>query len=349
MRLGLIARADTSGLGNQTYEFFQHMKPDATLVVDMGAAARGPQCFAWYPGCEVTAYNPATYQIEDRGALRRLCSAVDVVYTAEVPYSPDLLAIASETDTKVVLHANPELLQEDMLGAEIWLPTAWQRALVEQRTGREVRVVPFPVPVSPPFNGEPYRYPFVSTLRLVHVAAPAMLDRNGSEIVAEAIALMHCPTEWTIYGVIGNTAGDPLVGTFQRGNATVEHRAPEVNYWDLYRPHDILVLPRRYGGLSLPMQEAASVGLGIVSLDLEPQRDWLHPAGLVPARGAQWAMMKGGQFMVHDCDPARLAAALDALVLDPSVVKDMRAHARAWAESLSWDEWAPKYREWLAA
>lgn len=341
----MLARADRSGLGNQTYEFWRHMHPDHTLVVDMGYAARGPQCFDWYPDCEVAAYNPASYQIEDRGALRRLCANVDVVYTAEVPYSPELLAVAAETGTRVVLHANPELLQEDMLGADIWLPTPWQRAHVETRAGRHVRVVPVPIPLHPDNYSS---QPAPDRPRFVHVAAPAMLDRNGSELVAAAIGLMQCPSDWTIYGVTHDDGVSPLLGRFDRGNAIVDHRLPEANYWDLYRPHDILVLPRRYGGLSLPMQEAASVGLGIVSLDLEPQRDWLHPAGLVPARGQQWAMMKGGQFMVHDCDPARLAAHLDFLVQEPSTVAAMRADARAWAESLSWDEWAPRYREFLA-
>lgn len=333
----MLARADQSGLANQTYEFWRHMHPDHTLVVDMGYAARGPQCFDWYPDCEVTAYNPASYAIEDRGALRRLCARSDVIYTAEVPYSPELLAIASEYGTRVVLHANPELLQEDMLGAELWLPTAWERAQVEARAGRSVPVVPQPVPEQHP---EPA---FGDGLRFVHTGAPAMLDRNGSEIVAAAIPHMTEPSHWDIFG-----SGEPGGETVTIGKARVTFQTPTTSYWDLYRSSDVLVLPRRYGGLSLPMQEAASVGLGVVSLDLEPQRGWLHPAGLVPALGSQWAMMKGGQFMVHDCNPYELAACLDRLVREPDTVAALREHASAWARSLSWDEWAPKYRELLS-
>ena len=36
MRLGLIARCDQSGLGVQTHEFYRHMQPDKTLVIDVG-------------------------------------------------------------------------------------------------------------------------------------------------------------------------------------------------------------------------------------------------------------------------------------------------------------------------
>ena len=39
MRLGMIARADNSGLGIQTYEFARHMKPQKTLVINVGHLA----------------------------------------------------------------------------------------------------------------------------------------------------------------------------------------------------------------------------------------------------------------------------------------------------------------------
>jgi hypothetical protein len=335
----MLARADRSGLGNQTYEFWRHMQPDQTLVVDMGCAARGEQDFSRYPDCPVTAYDPTpgVYAIQDRGALRQLCANVDVVYTAEVPYSPELLDIAGETGTRVVVHANPELLADDMLGADIWLPTDWQRDLVEQRAGRRVRVVPVPTPTRP----EPE--PWSDAPRFVHVGAPAMLDRNGSELVAEALQLMRAHTSWDVFG-----SDRPGGETIRIGNADVTFHTSTLDYWSLYASAQVLVLPRRYGGLSLPMQEAAAAGLAVVSLDLEPQRGWLHPCGLVPARGAHWAMMKGGQFMVHDCDPERLATHLDSLATDPPLVDIMRDHAREWAASLAWEDWAPRYREYLA-
>ena len=37
MKLGLIARADNTGLGMQTWEFYRAMKPEKTLVVDISA------------------------------------------------------------------------------------------------------------------------------------------------------------------------------------------------------------------------------------------------------------------------------------------------------------------------
>ena len=61
MKVGLFgARADDRGLGRLTHDFHTHMRPDRTLVVDMGPHARGfTQHFDRYPTATVVPPPPA--------------------------------------------------------------------------------------------------------------------------------------------------------------------------------------------------------------------------------------------------------------------------------------------------
>jgi hypothetical protein len=42
------------------------------------------------------------------------------------------------------------------------------------------------------------------------------------------------------------------------------------NYLDQYKDGDVLVIPRKYGGLCLPMQEALAHGIPVIMPDIEP-------------------------------------------------------------------------------
>lgn len=329
MKIGLLARADDGGLGQQTAEFYRHIHPHRTLVVDLGDQNRGAFRPDRYPDAMVVAY--AVHDPIRRDVLRALCSEVDLVYTAEVPYSPELLDIAAEYGTRVVVHVNPELLEDAVLAAEVWLPTDWERARVEQRVGHPVPVVPFPAAIPQSRESRP-------PVTFVHVQAPAFLDRNGSELLNAALPLMTVPSVWRVFG-------DPVLAaqTHQFGMATVHFEGRVETYWDLYADAEILVLPRRYGGLSLPMQEAAACGLGVVSLDLDPQRGWLHPDGLIPTSGGYAYPMRGGDFWVHGAEPDAVARVLDRLAADPHLRGTLAADASAWAATITWDQLLPLY------
>ncbi|MGW8178315.1 MAG: hypothetical protein ACWGQW_06055 [bacterium] len=49
MRVGLIARADKTGLGIQTYEFYKQMNPDKVMVVDLSHCSGQSPDMSLYP------------------------------------------------------------------------------------------------------------------------------------------------------------------------------------------------------------------------------------------------------------------------------------------------------------
>jgi glycosyltransferase involved in cell wall biosynthesis len=134
------------------------------------------------------------------------------------------------------------------------------------------------------------------------------------------------------------------------GRVMVERHRASKDYWGVYPSYaDVLVMPRRYAGLSLPVQEAASLGMGLVMLDVPPYNEMLAPESLVATRGPGIEVpMVGGTFTVHSGDVTALAAKMDELVRDPALCERLSKHSDLLAESLSWDVWAPRYLDLLA-
>lgn len=322
-RLGLIVRSDFGGgLANQTHEIWKRLEPDATLVILMGDKGRGTVE-------RFQAYDPAFlvhYRREDLQAfetMREFLSQIDVLVSVETFYEPFLVGTAHERGIERVLYANPELLNKDdpaeMADRYLW-PAEW--------------LAPFPV------DGEILPWPCSTDVvpraeinwppRFVHVGAPAFHDRNGELVVKQAAEFTDIPVEI----------------------------APYVDdHWDLYRDMDVLVLPRRYGCLSLTMLEAAAMGVPTLTTDLAPQNGWFGkwaPWLLIPHGDPTYRSMKGSQHHkgepgvgVFDPHPAHLALAMDRLAARADVLDALRVEVREWAEARSWDRLLPRWQEAL--
>lgn len=329
---GLIARADQGGLGTQTWEMARHLRPEKILVVDLGSRGRGHARLERYEGlgAEVRVCSPAPKPKH----LDWLCSGVRSVYTAEGTYSDALPYYAAVNKVRLVVHANPELWSERYRDAttKIVTPTEWE----EQRIPGSM-VMPMPV--------DRERLPFrhrTEARTFWHPAAPAMNDRNGSDIVLAALPLIP---EHARIVITSPDGGRPR--EFCKGKVTVEFRTAErENYWEGYDEADVLVLPRRYGGLSLPVQEALSSGMPVIMLETGP---YIGKGGVVPVpvSSSVDVPMKGGIFAVWDAKPQALADTIGFLARDPEVVSGLSACAHTTAELISWDHWEGPWRNLL--
>jgi len=333
VKLGLWgARADRGGLAALTYEFFRHLEPERTLVVDLGAAGRGPSHHERYPGAEINCGYNDDIAVE---TVRRFATGLDVVYAAETAYREDVFDIMRECGVRTVLHSMPELWRADMAQPDVmWVPTKWELSRMPDGT----RIVPVPVPTDT-FAGTERRY----IGRWLHMGAPAFHDRNGTLTVIDALAHVTKPIEVLFTG----RTRPPPIRNHHGTSVTVEWTPGScVERRDAY-PDDCqgLILPRRYAGLSLPMQEAAALGWAIAASDLPPQNEWLPPEMTAPARLKRQVRMAGGVFNVHECGPAALAAVMDRAQIDLAA-KASRASLDH-ADQISWDRLLPVYREAL--
>lgn len=330
MRVGLIARGDNRGLGIQTWEWARGMEPEQVLLVD-----QQPRAFPFhperYPGALTVACRD--HQLPEQ-KVREWLAGVDVLYTAETFYDPQLPRWAREQGVATVCHLNPEFfrLPEEQPTAW-WAPSSWRLELLPPGT----RQVPVPVPIDRfpgAWQAEPGSPPC-----WVHVAGSrTVADRNGSVIVGKAAQLLQ-----EQHRLILRTQNAPLPLLRPRPNVEVVKARAVGQYWELYAGADALVLPRRFGGLCLPVLEAAAAGLGILMSGSSPQLSD-YPVSTVRVRPGRQLSTAAGTLQLEDADPAALAAQMDAWARKPGELAEARLRARAWGAEHSWPQLAPQIR-----
>jgi len=251
---------DRTGLGYQTKALFDLLKPDKTLVVNSTPFNGNAQIPEWYhlpqdlskPQNRFVAY---TLGMNDDLAFDWLVYGLDVIITCEVPYHDKLYEMARKRGIKVILQPNAELnphFNQPTLDKPdyFFLPSTWYKDETLQ-LGVPTVVCPPPIAMLPANNPV---FKDHGTLKVLHIAGKKALgDRNGTEIVKK----------------LNDMPGVEL---------TIRSQA-EDNFplqQDLYKGgFHVLLMPRRYGGLCMPMLEALSQGMPVLMPDIEPNKSVL--------------------------------------------------------------------------
>lgn len=339
MRIGLIARADNTGLGVQTNDFSRFMKPDKVLIVDL-SHLNGLQTYPErYPGSVVLRYTP--YPEVDKShpvaveTINSFLDGLDLLFTCETPYDYHLFREARRRGVRTVLQYNFELLdhlcnpnapQPDLFMA----PSRWRYADVD---------FPNKIFVPVPVDTERFVYKHrTSAKTFLHLAGNATFeDRNGTlplikswqEVKSGANLLIQSPR------LINYGYGAP--------NIRVDN-THTVDNTDLYRTGDVFVFPRKYGGLCLPLNEALALGMPVIMTDLCPQNEFLSPDSLIPAALSKSVFTKTS-IDVHEVNQNALAAKIDELVDNPNLVSSLSEQSGELAQTISWKRLAPVYQE----
>lgn len=343
MKLGLIARAEDRGLGIQTWEVFRHLRPARVLLIDPGDLNRG---FAVHRDRYATPLEGGSHKAEvttlawaggelDERPVRTFLRGLDVVYTAETFYDWRIPEWAAEMGVGVVCHVNPELwpAQRAALPVTWWAPTGWRLEHLPART----RVVPMPVAADRFAPAAPADAP----VTFLHVAGHrAAYDRNGTTTVFQATRAMRSTCRVIVRGQDEHL---PVELAHGPGVELITEAGGVANYWRLYGDAHVLVMPRRYGGLCLPVQEAAAAGLGLVLAGCAPNHTW--PGVHLPTRQLREVNLPAGRVPLHEVDPGALAEALDHLAGHPEAVRALQAESHAWAAAHSWSALTER---WLA-
>lgn len=259
-RMGLIARMDNSGLGFQTRELAKLLKPSKVILIDSTPFNGREQHPEWY-----AEYNTVTNigHIENP-KLKDYLKDIDVLISCEIFYNELLPKLAKRMGVKTILQPNAELNPHILnrrlnLPDVFFLPSPWLEG--------ETRDIGIPTYIVKPPIVEPRGYLDIpkerGTLRVLHFGGRrAAADRNGTEIVRQ---LTHIP------GV--------YIDIHDQGANEVEDQR------ELYEQgHHVILIPRRYGGLCLPMLESLSYGLPVIMPNIEPNRTELPSEWLVNVR-----------------------------------------------------------------
>ena len=327
MKIGLIGRADRTGLGIETAEFVRHF-PD-TKVLIAAIPPKDAQNASYYDlnlkglaDCEVW-----DMPLSDK-VLRAFLKGLDVLFTIETPYNRNAYKIAREMGVKTILRVNYEWLEDYESNPDIFLaPSLWHFSNYPQPSA----YLPYPIATD--------RIKFrlrKKAKTFVHIAGnmKAANDRNGTEALIKAIPLVK---NQNIKFIIKSQVEIPSIK-----DKRVQVICQDVeNYWENWDGDgDVLVLPRRYAGQSLPLNEAMASGMAIMATNMSPQADFLPSELLIPIRGTL-EMDINRPIEVCQINPRDIAAKIDEIAeTDITRFSKISGHiAKEW----SWDNLKPKY------
>lgn len=344
MKLGLIARADNSGLGCQLWELARHMNPHKVLVIDLSQYANDAEnCnklarLDRFPGAMVhQGLTPGPDVVES--FLRDL----DVVFTAETFYTQDLVHRATYSNVKTILQYNYEFL------AELSNPQLPHPTLFAAPSLWNYFKVPFtnkkvlPVPIATD-RFTPRGHPEVAKTFIHIVGRPAVHDRNGTLDLLASLKYVRSQIHLSLICQDAHYLRNTVAIGDVPPNVQLSLMSGDVeNYWSNYAYGDVLILPRRFGGLSLTTNEAIGAGMPVIMTDIDPNTTWLPNAWLVRS---SWK----GSFTVatkidyYSAQPMALAAKIDQFATDPEFYAGAQEEARGLANTYSWENLLDSYK-----
>ena len=277
MRLGIIARSDNTGLGNQTRELVNMLNPDKIMLINSRFFNQNKQHPEWYEGynCQTTIKGfPTTNEIVE------FLKDIDVVISCELFYNPKFVDLAKKRGIKTILQYNYEFLDylanpNQTLPDVLVAPSLWNFEDVVDKFGDKTSVVHLPPPTDINLFSQAREINKSKThKRLLHIAGKAAVkDRNGTNTVIEMLNYSSGDYELVVktQSQLDIKSNDPRL--------TIDASSPD-SHQSLYEGFDAMILPRRYAGLCLPMNEALISALPVFMTNISPNNrvlpsDWL--------------------------------------------------------------------------
>jgi glycosyltransferase involved in cell wall biosynthesis len=322
------------------------MRPERVLVIDVGHLhdqenhTNKRTDLSRYPGATVVKG-----WVPDRRTLRDWLDDLDVVFSAETFYAAELAPLARRMGVRTVLQPNAEFLnrRDD---PDLWVPpTTWMWGTIP---GPKT-LLPVPIATDRFLGASAVSHPQSETAtNFLHIVGrPAIHDRNGTELLLRSLEYIKSEVTVTIRCQQGGYVSSLVPGLTTKPNVTLIVDPGDVdNYWDNYNTGDVLVMPRRFGGLCLPVNEALGAGMPVIMPDISPNNTWLPKEWLVPA-SLEGSFVCKQRVSYYRADHVALAAAIDRFATDPEFYARAKARALELRDEYSWDNQRETYNKVL--
>jgi glycosyltransferase involved in cell wall biosynthesis len=272
MRLGIIARSDNTGLGNQTKELVDMLNPFKILLIDSSHFNKNKQHPEWYSGHNVTT---TKHGMASKEEVSDFLNDLDVVISCEIFYNNSFIAMAKKRKVKTILQYNYEFLDNlanlDLALPDILVaPSLWNFEHIVTMFGDKTKVVHIPPPTNVNlFSNAKNINTSKIHKKILHVGGKAAVkDRNGTNTVIEMLKYSKTDYELVVKSqtLLDIKCNDPRL--------TLDTSSPDTRE-SLYEGYDAMVMPRRYGGLCLPMNEALLSSLPVFMTNISPNNNIL--------------------------------------------------------------------------
>jgi hypothetical protein len=340
--VGLIVRMDNTGLGNQTRALCEMLKPDRIMVVDSTSFNGSAQHLDWYDG-----YNGVvTVGWPNEQECNKFMLGLTHVLTAETVYNNQIFWLAKKYRVKVFVQPNWEFLDhlvQAIPQPHTWLmPSYWHLDDMKRRFRNTVYLPP-PIMIDRFEEARRENIAREGKAKFLHIVGKrASHDRNGTEDLLKALA--HSTADFSLT-VRSQTPLEDYGDFVADRRVTLDVENVE-NEADMYKGFDALIFPRRYAGLSLPMNEALASALPVIMPHISPNnqilpQDWLVPATVTSTFVARTTID------VHTTDAEALGKKIDEFALmdkNELLRNKMRAYEIAKRE-FSPKKLLPKYKQ----
>jgi len=278
MRLGIIARSDNTGLGYQTKQLTDMLKPNKVMLIDFSPHNNNKQHPEWYSEYDVLN----VLGIPDSRDIDRFLKDLDVVLSCETFYNNDELILkARDKGIKTILQYNYELFgnlsKKNMALPDVLLsPSLWNIEDIHYKFGRKAKVFHLPPPTDVNiFNNAKNINRSKTHNRILHIGGKrAAQDRNGTNTIVNMLRYSKANYQLVI------RTQTKLDTEINDDRLILDYNDNE-NRESMYVGFDAMVLPRRYAGLCLPMNESLLSALPVFMTNISPNNKVLPEKWLV--------------------------------------------------------------------
>lgn len=345
LNIGIIAYSTSTGLGYQTLDYCNHLNPAKILLIDLSSLNGMEQHPEWYnkfPHVILCSGFPTMEIIE------KFLQGLDLIFMAETPLNFLMLKRAREMRVKSIIHYNYEFLSyvsnKNLPTPDLLLaPTSWH--LYDVACLSMARVERLPLPIDK--TKIPERS-ITEVKTIGHIAGRvATNDRNGTMSFLNMVKKMGNSFKYVIYiQTPKETKGVELYDEINKEIKRTIRDVPNLKVvydiednTEMYKEMDLLVLPRRYGGLCIPMLEALSAGIPVIMPNVSPNEDLLPDKWLVRANSLNQFVTRA-RVEVFDCEANDI---MDRVLNVSTDIVASNLLARNISRKLSWESMKPKY------
>lgn len=333
MRVGTFAYATRRGLGHLAHDFYTHGIITDILVVRHPGV---PTVEEWYPNAPQTQLRHL-----DTRLMQDFAAQMDVMLWFETAFWMPILPFCRERGIKTFIAPMYECWQTSWPQPHQFLcPSLLDMEYFPRTAEKESIFLPLPT-----------EYPWRLRERAEHWCHRGgylgLRGREGTTLLIEAMKHVRSPLRLSI------SVQENVSAEHQRLCAhdhRIDYTAATIPYEDLYAVGDVAVMPQRFNGVSLPMQEACAAGLCVMASDRFPANSWLPKEPLIPVAGYIEGSQIGGAYMKFR--EAVIQPEDIAETMDDWYGQDVSAFSlagKAWAESHSWAALGPRWKAILEA
>lgn len=330
MRIGTVCYATSRGLGHLAKSFIDHGVVTDIFVIEHSGV---PTNWDWYPNAPHTPIKRM-----DRSLLRDFASKMDAMLFFETPFDWSILGYCREKGIKTFLMTMYECTPKHRPHEpDVFIcPSLLDIQYFPERS------VFLPIPVDT--QKTPWKLRERAETFIHNGGYLGLRGREGTTLLIDAMDHVKSPIR-LILRVQENVKGIHLYNA--QTNPKIDYRPETIPYGELYATGDVAVMPQKFNGCSLPIQEAYASGLLVMTTNRFPMNWWLPTEPMIPIRGSITVSIGGAYLNFEESviAPSDIAATIDYWY--GKDISEFSLRAKQWAEDNSWEALKPEYLEVL--